>query len=159
MRKYDLKINNKPYSVLVKKFSADLAEMEVNGKTYSIDFNESIDHPSLNNRNDNAKSLQSKPAVKLVNKPAVKPSTTKPQSPVAQPIEIGDKAILAPIPGAITEIKVNVKDSIKKGQVVMRMEAMKMENEIFSNSEGIVEAIDVSVGDAVSQGQCLLRIS
>ncbi len=157
MRKYSFSINNQPYNVLVKKFSADIAEMEVNGKSYSVEINEPVELNTVKKRRVDSKPVQPKPPVKLVKKPAAAPSPTKPQTPTVQPILAGDKTIAAPIPGSIIEIKVKVKDSIKKGQVVMKMEAMKMENEIFSDGDGIVEAIDVSEGDAVSQGQCLLR--
>ena len=68
------------------------------------------------------------------------------------------KEIKAPIPGKIISIKCKVNDSVKSGQVLLILEAMKMENEIYSGSSGVVKEIRVKEGDFVQPGATLIVI-
>ena len=71
---------------------------------------------------------------------------------------VGDGSIVAPIPGVIVSIHVKVGDSVSVDQVVLKLEAMKMENEIASPVAGIVKEIAVSEGSEPSTGQLLMTI-
>lgn len=62
------------------------------------------------------------------------------------------------MPGSILGISVKVGDKVKKDQVVVILEAMKMENEIVSPVDGKVISIGISKGDSVNVGQALLQI-
>ena len=66
--------------------------------------------------------------------------------------------LIAPIPGVVIGVLVSVGDTVAEGDVVLRLEAMKMENNIFAPKDGVIEAIEVAVGDEVSDHQLLLRI-
>ena len=82
-----------------------------------------------------------------------------PQKQVPQPqqtISNGD-GVTAPIAGTVKEIKIKIGDSIKKDQIVMIIEAMKMNTEISSPQDGKVKDIKVSVGDSVRDGQILVE--
>ncbi len=68
------------------------------------------------------------------------------------------EAVNAPMPGTILDVKVNVGDSVKKGQVLMILEAMKMENEIMAGVDGVVTSIGVTKGAAVQTGDALCTI-
>jgi len=70
----------------------------------------------------------------------------------------GDKKVSAPMPGKIMAIKVNVGDSVQKGQEMIIMEAMKMHNPILAAHDGVVTEILVKVNDPVQSGQLLLSI-
>lgn len=63
------------------------------------------------------------------------------------------------MPGKVLSIKVNVGDTVNNGDLVLLLEAMKMENEIFATSSGKVSEIRVNSGDAVNTGDVLLVIS
>ena len=67
----------------------------------------------------------------------------------------GSVKIEAPMPGKILGIKANVGDAVKKGQVIMILEAMKMENEIVAPEDGTVASVNVGVGDSVQAGDNL----
>ena len=67
-------------------------------------------------------------------------------------------SILAPMPGTINDVRVKVGDNVKKGQVLLILEAMKMENEIMANSDGTVKSVDVSKGASVNAGDTLITI-
>jgi len=66
--------------------------------------------------------------------------------------------IKAPIPGKIISIKCKVNDSVKRGQVLLVLEAMKMENEIYSGSSGVIKEIKVNEGDFVQPGAILIVV-
>jgi acetyl/propionyl-CoA carboxylase alpha subunit len=71
---------------------------------------------------------------------------------------IGNKDIIAPIPGLIVEIEVAVGEKVEVGQGIVIMEAMKMENELKAPGEGIVKEIRVGKGTPVDQGQLLVVV-
>lgn len=68
----------------------------------------------------------------------------------------GDKIIAAPISGKVTEVKVAKGDVVSKGQTVMIIEAMKLENEIQSAFEGTVASVLVAKGDDVKNKEALI---
>ena len=78
----------------------------------------------------------------------------KPKRP--KPVGIGD--VSSPISGKVVNIKVSVGQEVKEGDVLLVIEAMKMENEIHSPVEGVVEEVLVSVGEAVNPDEVLIRI-
>lgn len=81
-----------------------------------------------------------------------------PAAPAA-PVAAGDgEQINAPMPGTILDIKVNAGDSVKAGQVLMILEAMKMENEIMAAHDGVVTSVAVSKGASVQTGNLLCTI-
>ena len=68
------------------------------------------------------------------------------------------KAITSPLPGTITAIKVKEGDIIRTGQVVAVLEAMKMENDLQSESDGKVKEIKVEKGDSVLEGAVIITL-
>ncbi len=68
-------------------------------------------------------------------------------------------SVKAPMPGSILEVKVNVGDEIKSGDVLMVLEAMKMENELTASQAGTVAEVLVKKGDTVNSGDPLIVLS
>ena len=62
------------------------------------------------------------------------------------------------MPGTILDVKVKVGDSVKYGDVLLILEAMKMENEIYAPSDGVVASVNVSAGAAVNAGDVLVTL-
>lgn len=85
--------------------------------------------------------------------PAAAPKAA-PSAPVA-----GANSVTAPMPGTIMSIKVKVGDTVKSGDLVCILEAMKMENEIFANADGKVVGISTSEGASVNTGDVLVSIA
>jgi len=164
MRKYEVTINDKDYSVLVKKFEPDAAELEINGKRYSIRMEGPIRTIS------SSQYSYTNPITQTGNPtPPSMPIPQTTRSSVAAPIMASRPAmgegtdstgiiIRAPIPGSILEILIKEGDYVQSGQTLLKMEAMKMENEINATTDGTVKSIKVSTGEAVNQGQELLEI-
>ncbi|EQC48749.1 biotin-requiring enzyme [Bacteriovorax sp. BSW11_IV] len=62
------------------------------------------------------------------------------------------------MPGKIVKISVNVGDTVVKGQTLVILEAMKMENEIKAGIDGVVKAIHIKEGDALDQGVLMMEL-
>ena len=85
-------------------------------------------------------------------------------APVAAPAPAasgaaGSITVASPMPGKILAIKANAGQAVKKGEVVMILEAMKMENEITAPEDGTIASINVAVGDSVESGDTLATLN
>lgn len=82
------------------------------------------------------------------------------QAPKAAPAPAaGSVAVTAPMPGKILGVKASAGQAVKKGQVIVILEAMKMENEIVAPQDGTVATINVAVGDSVEPGATLATLN
>lgn len=81
-----------------------------------------------------------------------------PAAPAAGGTE-GSVKIAAPMPGKILAVKANIGQAVKRGDVVMVLEAMKMENEITAPQDGTIAGIHVAVGDSVESGDTLASLN
>ena len=147
-----LEINDKEYAVTINEFSAYEAVVTVNGKTYTVGLKDlGIEQVSDLKPKDepNVPSRIPAPAQQVST-----PAKSAPKSTTAVP----DSAIVAPLPGLILKINIKPGDSIKAGQVVLIMEAMKMENDIQALADGTVKSIAVKEGDSVNEGDVLVEL-
>ncbi|HNW99248.1 MAG TPA: biotin/lipoyl-binding protein [Bacteroidales bacterium] len=145
MKKFKFKIQGNQYDVEIQNIEDNIAKIEVNGILYEVEVDKNLQPtktPKLI-RTDSVPSTDS-------NKSTAK--TSNPSDPK------GGGTIKAPLPGVILSIHVNVGDSIKIGQKLIILEAMKMENNINSDKEGTVKAIKISKGDSVMEGDTLIII-
>lgn len=86
---------------------------------------------------------------------SVQPQEAAP-APAAAPVADGEgEKMLAPMPGTVLGVKVNVGDSVKAGDVIVVLEAMKMENDIVAPCDGTVKQVLVSNGDSVNTDDVL----
>ena len=90
---------------------------------------------------------------------AAAPKAAAPKAVAPAAGAAGANKIKAPMPGKILGVKVNVGDTVKKGQVIMILEAMKMENEIVADVDGKIASIDVQVGASVEADDVLASIN
>lgn len=97
--------------------------------------------------------------------PAAKTAPTAPKAAPAAPKAAapagaqGSVAVTAPMPGKILGIKAQAGQAVAKGDAIIVLEAMKMENEIVAPSDGTIATIDVAVGDAVEAGATLATLN
>ena len=90
--------------------------------------------------------------------PAAAPAPAAVPAPVAAPATAGGETVKSPMPGNILAVNVNNGDSVKKGQVLLILEAMKMENEIMAPCDGVVSGL-VAKGSSVETGAVLCVLS
>ena len=145
MKEYKYKINGNLYNVVIGDIEENIAHVEVNGTHYTVEME---------------KKPKAAPAPKPVVRPAAKPAAAPAApAPVAKPAAGGAKSgVKSPLPGVILDIKVNVGDEVKKGQTLIILEAMKMENSINADKDGKIAAINVSKGESVLEGTDLVII-
>lgn len=92
--------------------------------------------------------------------PAAAPVAAAAPAPAAAPAGAqGSVKVESPMPGKILAVKKNVGDAVKSGDVILILEAMKMENEIVAPQDGTVASINVSVGDSVESGATLATLN
>lgn len=97
------------------------------------------------------------PASAAAPAPAATPAPAAAPAPAA-PVAAGGETVNCPMPGTILAVNVNAGDSVKKGQVLFILEAMKMENEIMANCDGVVGSVAVTKGASVQTGDVLCTI-
>lgn len=124
----------------MKKFN-----ITVNGKSYEVEVEEV--------GGSSAQVYTSAPAPKVAPKAAPAPQA----APKAAPAPVAG-AMTAPMPGTVLDIKVTEGQSVKAGDVILILEAMKMENEIVAPSDGKIVKIHTSKGAAVSTGDALVTL-
>ena len=143
MKEYKYKINGNLYNVVIGDVEDNIAHVEVNGTHYTVEMEKKV------------KEAPAKPVVR----PAAKPVAPVVEAPTPRPTGGGAKSgVKSPLPGVILDIKVNVGDEVKKGQTIIILEAMKMENTINADKDGKVTAINVSKGESVLEGTDLVII-
>ena len=88
--------------------------------------------------------------------PAAAPAPAAPAAPAGV---AGSVAVTAPMPGNILDVKVKAGDSVKAGDTLLILEAMKMENEISAPQDGTVASVNVRKGDVVNSGDLLCTMN
>ena len=101
-------------------------------------------------------------SIELISEEEAKTATPAPaQAPAAAPAPAASgegEAVNSPMPGTILDVKVKVGDTVKAGQVLMILEAMKMENEIMAGCDGTITSVGVTKGQSVENGTPLCTI-
>ena len=90
--------------------------------------------------------------------PVAAPAPAAP-APAAKSTGAGSIQVASPMPGKILDVKTKVGDAVKKGQVLLILEAMKMENEVVAPEDGTVASIDVASGATVEAGDTLATLN
>ena len=146
MKEYKYIINGNEYSVNIEKIEGNQANVTVNGKAYDVEIvGKETTKPAP------AKATTTATSPKPAAAAAPKPATTAPAGE-GTPFK-------APLPGTIVDIKVTAGQQVAVGDVVLILEAMKMENEITAEKAGIIASISVNKGDTVMEGTTMFTIA
>ncbi|HUI33856.1 MAG: biotin/lipoyl-containing protein [Dysgonamonadaceae bacterium] len=146
MKVFKYKINGSPYRVVVQNSDDTSVELEVNGTPYMVEIEPTKKKPvSRIQRQVVSSSSQTKNA-------APRPTVTR------TAVAAGSIVVNSPLPGVILDLRVSVGDAVKKGDVLLILEAMKMENNIQAPSDGKVAKVSVIKGDSVLEGAELVVI-
>lgn len=121
-------------------------------KNYTITVNGTAYNVTVEEGTSNAPASQAP-----VNAPVAAPQAA-PAKPAA-PASAGSVKVDAPMPGNILDIKVSNGASVKAGEVLVILEAMKMENDIVAPQDGTVASINVNKGDTVEAGQTIITLN
>ena len=146
MKEFAFKINGAEYKCAVEEIEAGKTKVTVNGKVYEVETEAAA------------------PAAKPVAKPA--PVAPKPASapaaapkaeakPAAAPAA-GGVQVKSPLPGSVIKVLVSEGQAVKKGDTLLTLESMKMENAIMAENDGVVKQIAVTPGQNVMQDDLLI---
>lgn len=140
MKTYQFKIDQQDFQVDIHQIEDDLAKVSVNGELYEVEL-----------RGDKVAQIQNstEPVIDSI-------SAQTPTAPNAKSAAAG--AIKSPLPGKVLDILVKPGDTVRVGQTIICLEAMKMENNINSDKAGVVTQIQVHKGDTVLEGDTLIEI-
>lgn len=130
----------------------------LNGKKYEIQIEKVPDYQPLSREQAAAPIVTSTPVSVPTPAPAVAVAPKAIPVPVSSPVAAGDIKVVSPMPGSIFDIKVTPGQTVKYGQVLVVLEAMKMENEIVAPNNGTVASILVKKGDMVDTDDILAII-
>lgn len=136
---YKIRTNGVEYEVQIHKVEGNIAHLTVNEVDFEVEIEGLMANPTR---------MSSNPAEK----------TTKPGTIAKPKTHKTSYELKSPLPGTILDLYVNKGDTINKGQVLLILEAMKMENSIEAEYDGVVENIYIKKGDSVLEGDLLLII-
>ena len=139
MKSYKFKINNSDFTVDITGAEDNIIELEVNGTPFKVEMEKAV------------KAAPKTP--KVVNAPVAQNAKTQPVSSSAV------SKVEAPLPGVILSVNVKEGDTVKSGDTLMVMEAMKMENAIMAEVGGVVKAVKVKPQDSVLQGDIRVELA
>ena len=154
MNKYQYKVKGVDYEVEIAEVEGNIAKVNVNGIPFEVELQKPINaakHPTM-----------TAPKVQAPQPPAAAPAAApaaQSEAPAAAPAAGAGQAVKAPLPGTITDIRVQVGQQVSAGDIVLVLEAMKMQNNIEAEASGKISAIMVKQGDSVMEGTVLLTIA
>jgi biotin carboxyl carrier protein len=167
VKDFTVKINGKDYKAVIEDILGDSIWISVDGSLYFVDL---LGEPNIskldilvNERKRNVKSADlfgsekitlSKKSKNLSNQDKTFADPVDPRKNIHGLAE----GILAPMPGKVVMVTINVGDDVKAGDVVVILEAMKMENEITSQKDGRITEIRVKEGDSVDAHDVLVVV-
>jgi biotin carboxyl carrier protein len=151
MNKYQYKVQGVDYEVEIEEVEGNIAKVNVNGIPFEVELQKPINaakHPTM-----------TRPKVEAPKPVAAAPVAAAPVA-AAQPAAPAGAGtpVKAPLPGTVTEIKVQVGQQVNVGDIVLVLEAMKMQNNIEAEYAGTVTSITVNQGETVMEGSVLMTI-
>ena len=149
MNKYQYKVQGVDYEVEIEEVEGNIAKVNVNGIPFEVELQKPINaakHPTI-----------TRPKVEAPKPVAPTPPPAAAPAQPAAPAGAGSP-VKAPLPGTITELKVQVGQQVNVGDVLLVLEAMKMQNNIEAEYAGTVTSITVKQGETVMEGAVLMTI-
>ena len=143
--KIKVNVDDQEYLVEIKEISKDILEIVVNGQSFKVEISEVLDAKPEFNLGSRTHQLSKSRGVDTRHVPS-RESTLQ------------TRHLIAPIPGDIVDVFVNVGDQVETGQELCVIEAMKMKNVLRSPRSGKVAGVEISLGETVPYGKVLIRL-
>lgn len=151
MRTYSYTINGARYDVTIESLRDQVAKLNVNGVAFDVE----ILGAPLSEGDLPEVAAAAAPAAPVAAAPKAE---SAPAAPATKGAAGAGEPVNAPLPGVVTKVLVAAGQAVKKGDTVVVLEAMKMENNITAECDGTVTGICVAAGDSVLEGTTLLTI-
>ena len=150
-KEFSFKINGAEYKCAVEEIEAGLTEVTVNGKKYTVETEKPV-VPAPKAAPAAAPKAAPAPA------PAAAPKAAAPAPKAAAPAAAGAQ-VKSPLPGSVVKVCVNEGQDVKKGDTLLILESMKMENPILAEQDGKVAQVAVAAGQTVMQDDLLVVLA
>lgn len=142
MKDFKFKIDGKDFTTSVDEQGNGQLTVTVNGKAYQVELPEHV--------------VAARPTIHPMTAQAAAPAA---HTPAPAPAAAGASAtVTSPLPGTITKVNVAAGQKVKKGEVLLVMEAMKMANDVVAEADGTVQQVCVKEGQSVNQGDVLIQL-
>ena len=145
MKEFTFKINGAEYKCAVEEIEAGKTNVTVNGKVYTVE----TEAPK-------AEAPAPKHAPAPAPKPAAAPAAPKAEAPKPAAPVAGGVQVKSPLPGSVIKVLVSEGQAVKKGDTLLTLESMKMENAIMAEQDGTIKQIAVTPGQNVMQDDLLI---
>lgn len=145
MKEFTFKINGAEYKCAVEEIEAGKTNVTVNGKVYTVE----TEAPAAP-----APKPVAKPAP--APKPAAAPAAPKAEAPKPAAAPAAGVQVKSPLPGSVIKVLVSEGQAVKRGDTLLTLESMKMENAIMAEADGTVKQIAVTPGQNVMQDDLLI---
>ena len=146
MKEFTFKINGAEYKCAVEEIEAGKAKVTVNGKVYEVETEAAAPAPKP----------AAKPAPVAPKPAAAAPAAPKAETKPAAAPAAGGIQVKSPLPGSVIKVLVSEGQAVKKGDTLLTLESMKMENAIMAEQDGTVKQIAVTPGQNVMQDDLLI---
>lgn len=148
MQEFKFKINGADYKCAVEEIEGGLTEVTVNGKKYLVETEKPAAPAPA------PKPTAAPAAPKAAPAPEPKPAPAPAAKPAAAPA--AGVQVKSPLPGSVIKVNVSVGQAVKKGDTLLTLESMKMENPILAEQDGTVAQVAVAAGQTVMQDDLLI---
>ena len=145
MKKFKFTIAGQPYDTTVNEIEPNVCEVTVNGTVFQVEI-------------EKQETVKKKPVVAPRPAATATGAAVSASKPAAAPASAGTTVVKSPLPGSIVKVMVQAGQEIKKGDTLLTMESMKMENVIASEVTGKVKSVLVQPGQNVMQDDKLVEI-
>ncbi len=143
MKEFAFKLNGAEYKCAVEELEAGKTKVTVNGKVYEVETEKAAPKVA--------------PAAKPVAAPAPQAAPTAPKAEAPKPAApAAGVQVKSPLPGSVIKVLVSEGQAVKKGDTLLTLESMKMENAIMAEADGTVKQIAVTPGQNVMQDDLLI---
>ena len=145
MKSFKFTIDGHKYDTTVNELEGNLAEVTVNGTVFQVEI-----------EREEKKAAPKVAAPKPAAAPAPKAEAPKAEALKAADIPAGGTKVVSPLPGSIIKVLVSEGQAVKKGDTLLTLESMKMENAVAADVDGTVTKIAVTAGQTVMQDDLLV---
>ena len=151
-KEFSFKINGAEYKCAVEEIEAGLTEVTVNGKKYTVETEKPV-----------APAPKAAPKAAPAAAPAPAPAAPKaapaPKAAAPAAAAAAGAQVKSPLPGSVVKVCVNEGQDVKKGDTLLILESMKMENPILAEQDGKVAQVAVAAGQTVMQDDLLVVLA
>lgn len=150
MKSFQFTIDGRKYETTVNEIEDNIAEVTVNGTVFHVAIDKKKTTSSIKPA---APKAAAAPAAPRAAQPA---PAADPAAPKATEAPAGGKKVVSPLPGSIIKVAVTEGQAVKRGDLLLTLESMKMENQVPAEFDGTVTKIAVTAGQNVMQGDLLV---